>query len=63
MYFFTVLTTILFAKKFNETLFTLELLDTKPWDEDFKRIVKVLLYTGMRSGECLGLIKRRAAAE
>ena len=34
----------------------LELLDTKPWDEDFKRIVKVLLYTGMRSGECLGLM-------
>ena len=33
----------------------MELLDTKPWDEDFKRIVKVLLYTGMRSGECLGL--------
>lgn len=34
----------------------MELLDTKPWDEDFKRIVKVLLYTGMRSGECLGLM-------
>ena len=33
----------------------LELLDTKPWGEDFKRIIKVLLYTGMRSGECLGL--------
>lgn len=33
----------------------LSLLDEKPWDEDFKRIVKVLLYTGMRSGECLGL--------
>ena len=33
----------------------MELLDTKPWDEDFKRIIKVLLYTGMRSGECLGL--------
>ena len=33
----------------------LSLLDSKPWDEDFKRIIKVLLYTGMRSGECLGL--------
>lgn len=33
----------------------LVLLDEKPWDEDFKRIVKVLIYTGMRSGECLGL--------
>lgn len=30
-------------------------LDSNPWDEDFKRIIKVLLYTGMRSGECLGL--------
>lgn len=30
-------------------------LENKPWDEDFKRIIKVLLYTGMRSGECLGL--------
>jgi len=30
-------------------------LNIKPWDEDFKRIIKVLLYTGMRSGECLGL--------
>lgn len=30
-------------------------LESKPWDEDFKRIIKVLLYTGMRSGECLGL--------
>ena len=30
-------------------------LNEKPWDEDFKRIIKVLLYTGMRSGECLGL--------
>lgn len=34
----------------------MELLNTKPWDEDFKRIIKVLLYTGMRSGECLGLM-------
>lgn len=30
-------------------------LDSNLWDEDFKRIIKVLLYTGMRSGECLGL--------
>ena len=30
-------------------------LNEKMWDEDFKRIIKVLLYTGMRSGECLGL--------
>jgi integrase len=30
-------------------------LEEKTWDEDFKRIIKVLLYTGMRSGECLGL--------
>ena len=30
-------------------------LESKPWDEDFKRIIKTLLYTGMRSGECLGL--------
>ena len=34
----------------------LDLLKTKPWDEDFKRIIRVLLYTGMRSGECLGLM-------
>lgn len=33
----------------------LELLDTKKWDEDLRTIIKVLLYTGMRSGECLGL--------
>lgn len=33
----------------------LSFLDSKPWDEDFKRIIKVLLYTGMRSGECLEL--------
>lgn len=33
----------------------MELLDTKKWDEDFKRIIKVLLYTGMRCGECLAL--------
>lgn len=33
----------------------LSFLDSNPWDEDFKRIIKVLLYTGMRSGECLGL--------
>jgi integrase len=33
----------------------LELLDTKSWDEDFKRIIRVLLFTGMRCGECLAL--------
>ncbi|MCM1508331.1 MAG: site-specific integrase [Ruminococcus flavefaciens] len=33
----------------------LSFLDSNPWNEDFKRIIKVLLYTGMRSGECLGL--------
>ena len=33
----------------------LELLETKKCDEDIKRIIKVLLFTGMRSGECLGL--------
>lgn len=39
----------------NEIKRFMEFLDNKPWDEDFKRIIKVLLYTGMRSGECLGL--------
>ena len=34
----------------------MEYLESKPWDEDVKRIIKVLLYTGMRSGECLGLM-------
>lgn len=34
----------------------MEYLESKPWDEDFKRIIKVLLYTGMRSVECLGLM-------
>ena len=33
----------------------LRLLETKKWDVDLKTIIKVLLYTGMRSGECLGL--------
>lgn len=33
----------------------LVLLETKPWDEDVKRMIKVLLYTGMRCGECLAL--------
>ena len=40
----------------NEIKRFMELLDNKPWDEDFKRIIKVLLYTEMRSGECLGLM-------
>lgn len=39
----------------NEIKCFMELLDNKPWDEDFKRIIKVLLYTGMRSGECFAL--------
>ena len=39
----------------NEINRFMELLNTKVWDKDFKRIIKVLLYTGMRSGECLGL--------
>lgn len=33
----------------------LTLLDTKSCDEDIKRIIKVLLFTGMRCGECLAL--------
>lgn len=33
----------------------LALLEVKKWDADLKAIIKVLLYTGMRSGECLGL--------
>ena len=33
----------------------LKLLDEKDWEGDFKTVIKVLLYTGMRSGECLGL--------
>ena len=32
-----------------------KMLNEKPCDEDVKRIIRVLLYTGMRSGECLGL--------
>lgn len=31
------------------------MLDTKEWDSALKTIIKVLLFTGMRSGECLGL--------
>lgn len=33
----------------------LKLLDEKPCDEDIKRIIRVLIYTGMRSGECFAL--------
>ncbi|MDO5560917.1 MAG: site-specific integrase [Oscillospiraceae bacterium] len=33
----------------------LTLLETKAWENNSKNIIKVLLYTGMRSGECLGL--------
>lgn len=32
-----------------------KMLDEKPCDEDFKRIVRILLFTGMRSGECFAL--------
>lgn len=32
-----------------------KLLDEKPWDEDVKRIIRFLLYTGMRCGECFAL--------
>lgn len=33
----------------------LKMLDEKSCDEDVKRIIKVLLFTGMRSGECFAL--------
>ncbi|MBP0985322.1 MAG: site-specific integrase [Oscillospiraceae bacterium] len=33
----------------------LKLIDEKKCDPDVKRMIKVLLYTGMRSGECLAL--------
>lgn len=33
----------------------LSMLDAKEWDSVLKTIIKVLLFTGMRSGECLGL--------
>ena len=33
----------------------LKLIEEKKCDPDIKRIIKVLLYTGMRSGECLAL--------
>lgn len=33
----------------------LKMLDEKPCDEDVKRIIRVLLFTGMRSGECFAL--------
>ena len=32
-----------------------KMLNEKPCDEDVKRIIRVLLYTGMRSGECFAL--------
>lgn len=38
-----------------ETKRFLHLIRDKPWDEDVKRILIVLLFTGMRIGECLGL--------
>lgn len=34
----------------------LSLLDAKEWSDDLKTIIRVLLFTGMRSGECLGLM-------
>lgn len=43
------------ALTLDETQRFLVILNTKPWDEDVKRILKFLLYTGLRSGECLGL--------
>lgn len=33
----------------------IKLLNEKKWDEDIKRIIKFLLYTGVRSGECFAL--------
>ena len=33
----------------------MELLETKPCDLDVKRMIKVLLFTGLRSGEMLAL--------
>lgn len=33
-----------------------KMLDEKPCDEDVKRIIRVLLFTGMRSGECFALL-------
>ena len=33
----------------------IKLLNEKPWDEDVKRIIKFLLLTGVRSGECFAL--------
>ena len=38
-----------------ETKRFLHLIRDTPWDEDVKRILIVLLFTGMRIGECLGL--------
>lgn len=38
-----------------ETKRFLHLIRDKKWDEDVKRIIIVLLFTGMRIGECLGL--------
>lgn len=32
-----------------------KILEEKPWDEDVKRIIRFLLYTGMRCGECFAL--------
>lgn len=39
----------------NELKRFVKLLNEKPADENFKRIIRVLLFTGMRSGECFAL--------
>lgn len=44
-----------FSMTVEETRRFIKFLDEKPWDEDFKRIIKMLLFTGMRCGELLGL--------
>ncbi len=38
-----------------ETKRFLHLIRDKPWDKDVKRILIILLFTGIRIGECLGL--------
>lgn len=39
----------------NELKRFVKMLDEKPCDEDVKRIIRLLLFTGMRSGECFAL--------
>lgn len=38
-----------------ETKRFIKLVNEKSWDKDIKRILMILLFTGMRIGECLGL--------